>query len=213
MYIKRLPLGDVQANCYILCDEETGVGAVVDVGDFSEYLLNEIKASGMKELKYILCTHGHFDHIAGVSHLKKEFPNAQIVIGKKDAILTEDADKNAARYFGVSFDSFKPDVLVSENDILQIGNKNIRVLETPGHSMGGVCFICDEEKFVFSGDTLFKLTVGRTDLYGGNVNELLDSIERLMLLDDDYEVLTGHNVSTTIGNERVRNRYLRKKRV
>jgi glyoxylase-like metal-dependent hydrolase (beta-lactamase superfamily II) len=76
-----------------------------------------------------------------------------------------------------------------------------------------VCYICDEEKFLFSGDTLFKLTVGRTDLWGGNINELLDSVEKLMLLSDDYEVFTGHNISTTIGSERVRNRYLRKKKI
>ena len=100
-----------------------------------------------------------------------------------------------------------------ENDTLEIGSKKLRVLETPGHSLGGVCYICDEEKFVFSGDTLFKLTVGRTDLWGGNLNELLDSVEKLMLLSDDYEVFTGHNISTTIGSERVRNRYLRKKRI
>ena len=118
----------------------------------------------------------------------------------------------AADYFGASFEKFKPDILVKENDQLEIGSKKFRVLETPGHSLGGVCYICDEEKFLFSGDTLFKLTVGRTDLWGGNLNELLDSVEKLMLLSDDYIVYTGHNISTTIGSERVRNRYLRKKR-
>lgn len=213
MYIKRLPLGDVEANCYIICDEETKVGAVLDVGGFSEELLNEIKAAGIEELKYILCTHGHFDHIAGVKRLKEIYPEAKIVIGEKDAILTEDSDKNAADYFGAPFNSFKPDALVKENDYLEIGGKKLRVLATPGHSPGGVCYVCDEEKLLFSGDTLFKLTVGRTDLWGGNLNELLDSVERLMLLSDDYTVYTGHNISTTIGSERVRNRYLRKKRI
>jgi glyoxylase-like metal-dependent hydrolase (beta-lactamase superfamily II) len=213
MYIKRLPLGEVQANCYVLCDEETKVGAVVDVGELSQELLLEIKAAGIKELKYILCTHGHFDHIAGVKALKELYKNAEIVIGEKDAILTEDCDKNAANYFGTRFECFKPDVLVKENDVLEIGTKSLRVIETPGHSLGGVCYICEEEKFLFSGDTLFKLTVGRTDLWGGNLNELLDSVEKLMLLSDDYMVYTGHNISTTIGNERVRNRYLRKKRI
>lgn len=213
MYIKRLPLGDVEANCYIVCDEETKTGAVVDAGGFSESLLREIKTAGIEELKYILCTHGHFDHIAGVKKLKEIYKDAKVIIGKEDAILTEDSDKNVADYFGASFESFKPDILVSENDTFEIGSKKFRVLETPGHSKGGVCYICDEEKFLFSGDTLFKLTVGRTDLWGGNINELLDSVEKLMLLSDDYEVFTGHNISTTIGSERVRNRYLRKKRI
>jgi glyoxylase-like metal-dependent hydrolase (beta-lactamase superfamily II) len=213
MYIKRLPLGDVEANCYIICDEETKVGAVVDVGGFNDLFLQEIKTAGIEELKYILCTHGHFDHIAGVKRLKELYPEAEVVIGEQDAILTEDSDKNVADYFGASFESFKPDILVKENDQLEIGSKKFRVLETPGHSLGGVCYICDEEKFLFSGDTLFKLTVGRTDLWGGNLNELLDSVEKLMLLSDDYIVYTGHNISTTIGSERVRNRYLRKKRI
>ena len=213
MYIKRLPIGDVEANCYIICDEETKVGAVLDAGGFSDELLNEIKTADIKELKYILCTHGHFDHIAGVKKLKMLYPEAKIVIGEKDAILTEDSDKNVADYFGAVFEKFKPDVLVKENDCLEIGTKKFHVLETPGHSLGGVCYICDEEKFLFSGDTLFKLTIGRTDLWGGNLNELLDSVEKLMLLTDDYVVYTGHNISTTIGSERVRNRYLRKKRI
>ena len=213
MYIKRLPLGDVEANCYIICDEETKVGAVIDAGGFSDVLLKEIEESGVKELKYILCTHGHFDHIAGVKKLKDIYTEAKIVIGEKDAILTEDSEKNVANYFGAVFESFKPDITVKENDILEIGNTSFRVLETPGHSLGGVCYVCDEEKFLFSGDTLFKLTVGRTDLWGGNINELLDSVEKLMLLSDDYAVYTGHNISTTIGSERVRNRYLRKKRI
>ncbi|MBR2875720.1 MAG: MBL fold metallo-hydrolase [Clostridia bacterium] len=213
MIIKRLPLGDVEANCYILCDEETKVGAVVDAGGFSDELLSSIKEAGIEDLKYILCTHGHFDHIAGVKRLKSVFNNAKIVIGKEDAILTEDADKNAAMYFGAPFESFKADILVEEGDVLTIGSKELKVMETPGHSKGGVCYICEAEKFLFSGDTLFKLTVGRTDLWGGSINELLNSIEKLMLLTDDYEVFTGHNISTTIGNERVRNRYLRKKRV
>ncbi len=213
MYIKRLPLGDVEANCYIVCDGETKVGAVLDVGGFSEELLNAIKEAEIEELKYILCTHGHFDHIAGVKRLKELYPKAEIVIGEQDAILTEDVEKNMANYFGASFDGFKPDILVKENDQLEIGSKKFRVLATPGHSLGGVCYVCDEEKILFSGDTLFKLTVGRTDLWGGNLNELLDSVEKLMLLSDDYIVYTGHNISTTIGSERVRNRYLRKKRV
>ena len=213
MYIKRLPIGDVEANCYIICDEETKVGAVIDAGGFSDVLLKEIEEAQIKDLKYILCTHGHFDHIAGVKKLKDIYTEAKIVIGEKDAILTEDSEKNVANYFGGVFESFKPDITVKENDILKIGNVSFRVLETPGHSLGGVCYICDDEKLLFSGDTLFKLTVGRTDLWGGNINELLDSVEKLMLLSDDYAVYTGHNISTTIGSERVRNRYLRKKRI
>ena len=213
MYIKRLPIGDVEANCYIICDEETKVGAVIDAGGFSDVLLKEIEEAQIKDLKYILCTHGHFDHIAGVKKLKDIYTEAKIVIGEKDAILTEDSEKNVANYFGTVFESFKPDITVKENDILKIGNVSFRVLETPGHSLGGVCYICDDEKLLFSGDTLFKLTVGRTDLWGGNINELLDSVEKLMLLSDDYAVYTGHNISTTIGSERVRNRYLRKKRI
>ena len=212
MYIKRFPVGPVSANCYILCDEKTACGALIDPGGYSAELKNEIAVAGIKELKYILCTHGHFDHISGISAIKKDFPSAKVAIGKLDAPLLISSEKNLADFFGFPYESTSADVFLNDGDIIKIGNAELRVLFTPGHSPGGVCYINDKDKYLFSGDTLFKMTIGRTDLWGGNLTELLDSVEKLMLLPDDFTVYTGHNISTVIGDERVRNRYLRKKK-
>ncbi len=211
MTVKRIPLGPVEANCYVVCDEKSGDGAVIDAGGFDEALLDEIKNAGIKNLKYILCTHGHFDHISGMPELKKRFPLAQITVSLEDAPLLSDSKKNLAEYFGVYAPHFFADKTVVDGDELFLGNKKLRVLFTPGHSKGSVCYICDEEELVFSGDTLFKLTVGRTDLWGGDSIELSKSLEKLMTLPDSYTVYTGHNISTTIGSERVRNRFFRRK--
>ncbi len=210
MKISRLPLGDVSANCYILCDEETNEGALVDVGGCSSFLFEEIENIGIKELKYILLTHGHFDHISGALKVKEKFPDVKILISEKDAVMTNDKEKNGADFFKVPFTSFKADVLLNDGDKIAVGNLILSVIETPGHSKGSVCFVNDKEKVIFSGDTLFKLTVGRTDLYGGSDDELKNSIKKLLEFSDDYVVCTGHNITTTIGDERVRNRYIRR---
>ncbi len=210
MYIDTLPLGDVSANCYILCDEETKIGALVDVGGFSPLLIEKIKESGMKELKYILLTHGHFDHISGVNDIKKHFPQAEVIISEKDALLTSDESKNGAAFFGALYSPFTADILAENGEKIKIGNTEFEVLETAGHTRGSVCFVNKKEKFMFSGDTLFKYTVGRTDLFGGSDEDLKASIKKLLEFSDDYTVYTGHNIATTIGSERTRNIYIRR---
>lgn len=211
LFVKRLPLGPIGANCYVLCDKKSGEGAVIDVGGFEERLLDEINDAGIKYLKYILCTHGHFDHIGGIPELKKHFPKARVLIEKDDGDLLFDSEKNLADYFGAESPRFKADGFIFDNDELFLGETKLRVMKTPGHSRGSVCFVCDEEKLVFSGDTLFKFTVGRTDLWGGNAAELSRSLEKIMTLPDDYKVYTGHNIPTEIGRERVGNRFFRKR--
>lgn len=211
MYIKKLPTGVFCANCYILCDEKSKDGAVIDVGDCTEELLSEIKRAGIENLKYILCTHGHFDHISGIPVLKKEYENALVVTGKNDAELLFDTEKSLAEAFGFFQQKFYADKTVEDGDVLSLGETKLRVLETPGHSPGGVCYVCDKEKVVFSGDTLFRYSIGRTDMWGSDYTTLLNSLDRLMLLDDTFKVFPGHNQETTIGNERENNRYIRRK--
>ncbi len=212
MYVKRLPLGAVNANCYILKDEKTGDGAVIDPGEYCEELEKEITLSDIKDLKYILCTHGHFDHVSGVKELKKNHPETKIAIGKNDGELLNSQQKSLAEHFGFFLPECTADILLSENDVVNIGETQLTVLDTPGHTPGGVSYICHKEKCVFTGDTLFKLTIGRTDRWGADLQTLLNSVEKLVKLPDDYTVYTGHNISTVIGDEKKRNRYLRMKK-
>ncbi|HZJ75153.1 MAG TPA: MBL fold metallo-hydrolase [Clostridia bacterium] len=210
MEVNCIALGEYQANCYVLCDRTTGEGAVVDPGDCNEQLLSLINLSGIKTLKYILLTHGHFDHIIGTNQLKKHFPNALTAISEPDKICLKSVEHNllGEKYADV-FEEIEEDVIIKDKDLIKIGQSTLKVLETPGHSRGSVCFISEKDKFVITGDTLFYLTVGRTDFEGGDASQLSDSIDKLMLLDDLFTVYPGHNKGTTIGSERKRNRYLR----
>lgn len=211
MIIKKLQTGVFCANCYVLCDEKSKEGAVIDAGDCSNELLCEIANAGIENLKYILCTHGHFDHISGIPELKKTYGEALVVTGENDAELLCDTQKSLADVFGFFQQKFHADKTVKDGDVLSLGETKLRVLETPGHSPGGVCYVCDKEKTVFTGDTLFRYSIGRTDMWGSDYTTLLNSLDRLMLLDDSFKVFPGHNSDTTIGNERENNRYIRRK--
>ena len=208
MYIKGIMPGGISSNCYVLCDEASGEGALCDVGEYNALVENEIKAAGIKTLKYILCTHGHFDHVYGIRDTKERFPEAKTVIGLLDAELLHDSYKNLADAFGIVYDkNTEADITVTRGDVLTLGETKLRVIETPGHSQGGVCYVCDSEKFLLSGDTIFKLTIGRTDKWGSDFDTLIESIKKLMTLPDDYKIYTGHNIPTTVGDERTGNRF------
>ncbi len=229
MNISCLALGLVGANCYILSDPSSGEGAVVDPGAYTEELPEKIREQGVKSLKYILLTHGHFDHVLGVSMLKNAFPEAQIAISAPDAaslfdkcvnLLVSPDTADADTFFGEGanqlfrecekeFFPCKADILLSEGDEIKIGHARLKVMETPGHSEGGLCFVCPDDRFVITGDTLFCRTAGRTDLPGGDAARLYTSVDKIMTLPDEYTIFPGHNRSTSIGDERAHNRYLR----
>lgn len=204
--VKTIQLGPISANCYILTDSETGISAVIDPGQWNE----ELKAlAGDLEIEYILLTHGHFDHILGVSGLR-EYTGAKVAIHKADADCLKDENKSlcAWEYPGEQR-LLEADVLLSDGDIINIGNSVLNVMHTPGHTKGGVCYIAEADRLIFSGDTLFCLTAGRTDFPGSSAEELFDSLKRLKNLKGDYTVYTGHNRSTTLDYERTHNRYMR----
>ena len=200
--VKRLCLGDYQANCYIV-----SVGpqaAVIDPGEFTPEL--ESAVAGLK-VRYILLTHGHFDHIGGVPELKA-LTGAPIAVGAGDADMLGDPDKNMSGDLQPeSFSCLEPDILLHDGDVLDLGGSRIEVIATPGHTPGGVTFIIDD--CMFTGDTLFNLTFGRTDFPGGDENVLFRSIEKLTKLPGDYAVLPGHNRATTLSFERRNNRACR----
>lgn len=209
MYIKTLVLGPVSANCYIICDEKTKVGGVIDPGDFTPSLLKAIDESGMKELKYILCTHGHFDHVQGVSRLKEKYPESEVLIGEKDSGALGDGVLSLASLFGAPFYPCVADKVLKNGDKINIGDISFDVLNAPGHTEGGVMYYSKDQRIIFTGDTIFKGSVGRTDFHGGSMAVLFNTLQKIKKLPDDVVIYSGHGEATTVKNETEYNMYLR----
>jgi hydroxyacylglutathione hydrolase len=200
MIIKRMMAGVYAANCYILFDEETKEAVVLDPGGDIDDVCRALNQFGAK-VKYILLTHGHFDHTTGVDGLKAK-TRATVAISKED----NDMILNNTMYYGPLIKG-GAELLLKHGDVLKFGNYKIEVLATPGHTPGGICFLTEGN--VFTGDTLFKGSVGRSDLVGGDHNALIRSIKNnLMPLNDSVAVHPGHGPSSTIGQERMENPFL-----
>ena len=205
--VDSLALGPVSANTYIVTDDATGETAVIDAGACTEELLDKLKD---KNVRYILLMHGHYDHILGVPALKAH-TGAEVLIHKADADCFWDTEKSLASFdHSFSQTPMKADRLLSDGEEIHLGETVLSVLHTPGHTKGGVCYIDYQDSLIFSGDTLFCLTAGRTDFPGGSFEELIASLITLRNLPGDYIVYPGHNRATTLEHERVRNRYMRR---
>ena len=201
MQIKRIPAGMYAANCYILIDEENKLGCIVDPGGDEGIITEEIEKSNM-QVKFILLTHGHLDHVEAVDALKQKY-NIPVYISGKDKELM----KNRQSVFGELWNTTEEDKEINDGDVLELGNLKIKCIETPGHTPGGMCFFV--EGVVFTGDTLFYGSIGRTDFPGGNHRELINSIKtKLMTLADDIVVLPGHERESKIKFEREHNPFL-----
>ena len=207
MRITNLPSGALQANTYLAVDEKTNEGFIVDPGGYNKVLTKEVRDNDVN-IKYIILTHGHSDHICGVNEHKAEFPDAKIVAYKDEEAMLENPTLNQSPGFGVPY-STKADILVSDGDELKVGDVTLKFIHTPGHTEGGMCIYVKEAKALFSGDTLFRQSIGRTDFPGGSYKEIMDSIrKKLFLLPDDTNVFPGHMGTTSIGFEKENNPFV-----
>lgn len=201
--IKSITLGELGNNCYLITDQASGLSALVDCTDDSKEMRDFI---GSAKLEYILLTHGHFDHIGGVAAISRDY-GAKVVISAQDASMLSSGKASLSAFFGIKQDKITPDLTVSEGSSLMLGETQIKVLATPGHTKGGVCYLLKD--CIFTGDTLFFCSCGRTDFPGGSSKEIMRSLKRLATLEDSLKVYPGHDRTSTIAFEKANNPFMR----
>jgi hydroxyacylglutathione hydrolase len=204
MIIKRIPTGMFGSNCYIV--GLNGEGVIIDPGTSSKEVREIVGSLGIT-IKYIIITHSHIDHICSVDEVKL-FTGAKVAVHEADAVGLADEVLNGSAMFSEA-KAFNPaDILLKDGDVLEVGGLKLEIIHTPGHSPGGICV--KAENNLFTGDTLFKRSIGRTDLGNGNYKDIINSIKsKLLLLDDSTVVYPGHGTYTDIGSERKHNPFLR----
>lgn len=204
MILKELKIntwiGD-PTNCYVILDENSKEIMVIDPAGEVEKIINMVNILGGK-LKYIFLTHCHGDHISGVNDLKKSC-GGKILIHRDDSEGLNDPEINLTPYIGIPNIELEADSRIDDGDLIHLGDLEFKVIHTPGHTSGGASLYCEKEKCLFSGDTLFRGTWGRTDLPTSNRDEIINSItKKLMILPDETIVYPGHGLSTKIGDEK-----------
>ncbi len=205
MLVTSFPVGPLQCNCSIVTCKITGDAAVIDPGGDAEKIIQAAQAHNLK-IKYILHTHAHFDHVLG-SRAVKEATGAQILLHKGDQWLYDNLAKQAGMFGFATGEPLPVDRWLEDEEQLKIGEITTTVLHTPGHTPGSICFtLADADSILFSGDTLFQRSIGRTDLWGGSFEQIIDSIQRrLFCLDDTTRVIPGHGPETDIWSEKKEN--------
>ena len=211
--ISSLTCNPIQENCFVVSDEG-GETAVIDCGAYYDAersaVVKHLQEQGLK-LRHVLCTHAHFDHIFGLDTLYDTF-GVKPRLHPADNFLYEGMDKQMRSMMGTGFDRTLPPLgdALADGETITLGSTQLQVLHTPGHSPGSVVFYFEQERTLFAGDTLFRMSVGRTDLEGGSWEELTQSIKQVLgRLPDDVRVFCGHGPMTTIGDEKRANPYFR----
>ncbi len=207
MIIRTETVGPFQENCYIIGDEKTMTGAIIDPGDDAEQILEAAQETGLN-FKYILNTHAHIDHVCAVQKIKESL-KLPFYLHKEDLVLLQNLPKQAAM-FGIRVDKVpEVDFFYGPEAVIDLGDLKARVRHAPGHSPGSVCLCFESEQVVFGGDVLFNGSIGRTDLYGGDYETLINSIRtQLFTLADETLVYPGHGPVTSIGHEKRYNPFL-----
>ena len=204
MLVERFVVGALEVNCWVVADEASREAMVVDPGDEPDRIEDWLKEQKLKA-RYLVCTHSHFDHVGGLPELK-EATKADILLHKAELPIYERAAE-MARLWGFQLEKLpKPDRFVAEGDEITVGSLRFKVWHTPGHSPGGICLVTPEA--VFTGDSLFAGSVGRTDLPGGDYEALMKSLQRLSARPDDTVVYAGHGPASRVSREKASNPFL-----
>ena len=210
--IRTFVVNQLQENCYVVSDD-TGEAVIIDCGAYydseRDAIVNHLRDNHLT-LRHLLLTHGHFDHAFGIDTIFKEF-GVRPEIHEADRMLVEDIDAQFRSMMGITYrhDSVAVEHCLADGDIVSFGNHQLRVVHTPGHSRGGVVLWCEAAKVAFTGDTIFRMSVGRTDLGGGSWQQLMESLKKMAsMLPDDTVLYPGHGPITTMGEEKCFNPYL-----
>ena len=207
MKIEKFVLGPVGTNCYIVSNDDTMECFIVDVAACPPEFVSHIKNAGLT-VKAVLLTHGHFDHIMGLDRFLEEFPVPVYACAAEKEVLESAQLNSSAGMLGQPY-TFTGARFVKDGDLLDAAGMKIQVIQTPGHTIGGCCYYISDENVLFSGDTLFRASVGRTDLPTGSMSALVRSVtDRLLVLPDETRVYPGHMEETTIGYEKQYNPFL-----
>jgi len=210
MKIDCLILGEYQTNCYILRENDSAEDClIIDAGLGESKLINFLNKHKLNPIALVL-THGHIDHIAAVTALREHYPKIKVYIHELDAELLTQPEYNLSALTGAIFNAGRADSLVQDKSVIEQAGLKLEVLHTPGHTPGGICLYSKDEGIVFTNDSLFADSIGRTDFPGGSTAKLLKSIkEKLFTLPEETVVYPGHGPATTIGHEKAHNQFFR----
>ena len=200
-------LGMLPTNTYLGVNEETGNGFLVDPAVYEPQVEDAMKEMGVRNLQYILLTHGHFDHILGVNGFLKNHPEAKVVIHKEDEAFLTDTVLSHSMMHGLTQEPVKADILVADGDVLPFDDTEFKVVHTPGHTRGSVVYLLND--IMFSGDTLFQMSCGRTDFPESDPAAMRPSLQKLAALEGNYHVLPGHNGFSDLDFERKNNPFMK----
>ncbi len=199
--IKTFSDGLLGSNTHLYYNENSDEGMIIDCGNSPSAVNLFCMQKGIK-VKYVVLTHGHYDHAHYVEEYKNTFKTAKIIAHKDEIAVLSNPDANVSSLLG-AYESYpSPDETVEDGDTLEIGESEFKVVHTPGHTPGGICLYCEKEKIMFTGDTLFYGGIGRTDFLYGDYDAMLRSLQMLLKMDGETEFYSGHGISGKIKNER-----------